>query len=124
MNYHTSAAVISVIAVVAILLLIRRDHLRIRYSIWWLFVAFVTLVLGMFPETINLMGRIFGVAYPPTLVLAIGIIGLLIKILTMDIEHSRQERTIRRLAQRLAMFEADQQVQQRHPTGHNFSPPD
>ncbi len=31
---------------------------------------------------------------------------LLIKILTMDLERSRQERLIRRLAQRLAMLEA------------------
>jgi hypothetical protein len=32
---------------------------------------------------------------------------LLIKVLTMDLERSRQERTLRRLAQRLAMLETD-----------------
>lgn len=90
-----------------ILYLVRRDHLRIRYSIWWLGVATVSLVLGLFPESINWLGRVFGVAYPPTLLFVVGIAALLVKILTMDIEHSRQERSLRRLAQRIAMYEAE-----------------
>ncbi len=47
-----------------------------------------------------------GVSYPPILAIVLGFGMLLIKILTMDVERSRQERRIRRLAQRLAMLEA------------------
>jgi len=65
------------------------------------------LLLGIFPGIIDTLGAKLGVAYPPTLLLIFGIAALLIKILTMDIEHSRQERSLRRLAQRIAIVEAE-----------------
>lgn len=105
-SYHMTSAVLGIIFAAVILWLIRRDHLRIRYSIWWLFVAGVALLLGIFPSIIDQVGGALGVAYPPTLLLLLGIAALLVKILTMDIEHSRQERSLRRLAQRIAMIEA------------------
>jgi hypothetical protein len=43
-------------------------------------------------------------------VIAVGVGMMLIKILTIDLEQSRQERKIRRLTQRLAMYEADQNL--------------
>jgi hypothetical protein len=47
------------------------------------------------------------------MVLGMGLI--LIKVLTMDLERSRQERKLRRLAQRLAMLEADLKQVQKGP---------
>ena len=51
----------------------------------------------------------FHTSRPWILIAAAFVLGLgllLLKILTMDLERSRQERLIRRLAQRLAMLEA------------------
>ena len=45
---------------------------------------------------------------------------LLVKILTMDLERSRQERLIRRLTQRLAMFEAHGPI----PDAKELEPPE
>jgi hypothetical protein len=106
-SYHLTSAVLGIAFAAAILLLVRQDHMRIRYSIWWLLVATIALLLGLFPRTIDALGALFGVAYPPTLLLILGIAALLIKILYMDIEHSRLERNQRRLAQRIAMYEAE-----------------
>jgi hypothetical protein len=105
--YHLTSAVLGIAFAAIILLLVRRDHLRIRYSIWWLLIASVVLFLGLFPGTVDAIGALFGVAYPPTLLLILGIAALLIKILYMDIEHSRLERSLRRLTQRIAMYEAE-----------------
>lgn len=92
----------------AIILLVRRDHLQIRYALWWLIMALVVLALGLYPNLTDWAAGLLGIAYPPILALLLGIAALLIKMLLMDIEHSRQARDIRRLTQRLAIYEAQQ----------------
>ncbi len=108
-THHTTSAILGIALAAAIFVLIRRDHLRIRYSVWWLAVAVSALALGLFPGLIDSAGNALGVAYPPTLIIILGLAALLIKMLVMDIEYSRQERNLRRLTQRLAIYEAGQQ---------------
>lgn len=102
----------------AILVLIRKDTLHVRHSIWWLIVAAGSVLLGFFPKLMDALGIFLGVYYPPMLFLTLALGMVLIKILTMDIERSRQERTLRRLTQRLAILEEAQ----RHLTGDTQPP--
>ncbi|TVQ97966.1 MAG: DUF2304 domain-containing protein [Desulfovibrionales bacterium] len=90
----------------AILLLIRRDSLHVRHAVWWLVVAAGSMLLGFFPGLMDRLGVLLGVHYPPVLFLTMALGMVLIKILTMDIERSRQERALRRLTQRIALLEA------------------
>lgn len=91
----------------AILLLIRKDSLHVRHSIWWFAVAAGSVLLGFFPRLVDKIGVLLGVHYPPVLFLTLCLGMILIKILTMDIERSEQERTLRRLTQRLAILEGE-----------------
>ncbi|GAB6060732.1 DUF2304 domain-containing protein [Desulfonatronum parangueonense] len=91
----------------AILLLIRKDSLHVRHSIWWLTVAAGSVLLGFFPRLMDAFGVFLGVYYPPILFLTLALGMVLIKILTMDIERSRQERALRRLTQRMAILEEE-----------------
>lgn len=88
-----------------IVVLVRRDRIHGAYAIWWFLVAAAVLLIGLFPGWIDLIGRELGIFYPPVLVLVVAICVLFLKALTMDIERSRQEGEIRRLAQRLAVLE-------------------
>jgi hypothetical protein len=106
-SYHLTSAILGIAFATIVILLVRRDHLRIRYSVWWLFIAAVALLLGLFPGLVDRLGGLLGVAYPPTLLLVLGIAALLIKMLYMDIEHSRLERNLRRLTQRIAIYETE-----------------
>ena len=90
---------------VGILMLVRRDHVQLRHAVWWIFVAFGIVILGAFPQWVDTIGHTLGVNYPPILAVLFSIGMILIKIVTMDIQRSRQERQIRRLTQRLAMLE-------------------
>lgn len=90
-----------------ILVLIRKDSLHVRHSIWWLAVAAGSILFGFFPRLVDSLGAVFGVFYPPILFVTLALGMLLIKVLTMDIERSRQERTLRRLTQRLAIVEEE-----------------
>ena len=91
---------------VLILYLIRRDHLHSRYALWWLPAALVIAVFGVYPNLTDRIAPLLGIAYPPVLVLMLGMLVLVVKILVMDIERSRNERKLHRLVQRVAMLEA------------------
>ena len=90
-----------------IVLLIRRDRLHVAHGMGWMVVAGGFALLGFTPELIDQAAHFLGVAYPPTLALTLGIAVLVVKIFMMDVERSRGEVRNQRLAQRLAMLEAD-----------------
>ncbi|MEP6940487.1 MAG: DUF2304 domain-containing protein [Rudaea sp.] len=91
----------------SILYLVRRDHLHGSYAVWWLAVAIVTLVLSIFPHIVDWLGATLGIAYPPILAIVIAMAFTLIRMLQMDIDRSRQERSLRRLTQRLAILDQE-----------------
>jgi len=102
-----TSAFIGVLLAGAILYLVRRDHLHGSYALWWLAVAAAILVLGVFPPAIDWLGRVTGISYPPVLPIIVGIGMILIRMLRTDIDRSRQERQLRRLAQKLAILEQE-----------------
>ena len=107
-TYQLTSMAIGLFLAAIILLLVRRDHLHGPYSLWWIGAAATVALLGFFPRLFDVLAAKLGVSYPPILAVVLGFSMLLVKILTMDLERSRQERLIRRLAQRLAMLEAQQ----------------
>jgi hypothetical protein len=113
MPYQWTTAILGVLIAGAIFLLVRRDSLRSRYSVWWLLVAIVIVIVGFFPEIFNRIGLYLGVHYPPILIMTLSVGFVLVKILAMDLERSLQERKIRRLTQRLAILEG--LLQERSP---------
>lgn len=88
-----------------ILFLLRRDTLSVAYSLWWLAVTIGLVVLSLFPALVDILGRILGIHYPPILLLIGALCVVLVKLLFMDIDRSKQERHIRLLFQRLAILE-------------------
>jgi hypothetical protein len=107
MSSQITSAAIGILLAGAILYLVRRDHLHGTYALWWLAIAGVILLLGVFPPVIDWLGRVSGISYPPVLPIIVGIGMILIRMLRMDIDRSRQERQLRRLAQKLAILEQE-----------------
>lgn len=105
-TYQITSMAMGIAIAAVILFLVRRDHLHGPYAIWWIGAAATVVALGFFPRLFDYLAVYLGVRYPPILAIVLGLGLLLVKILTMDLERSRQERLIRRLAQRLAMLEA------------------
>lgn len=107
MSAQITAALIGLLLAGSILYLVRRDHLHGPYALWWLVVAAATLVLGFVPKTVDWLAHLSGIAYPPVLPLIVGLSLVLLRLLQLDIERSRQERQIRRLNQKLAILEEE-----------------
>ena len=96
---------------VAILLLVRRDHLYIRHGLFWMAVAVGSVVLGIWPSLVDRIGQLTGVAYPPALLLLLAIMMLIIRAVIVDIAFTRLGREVRMLNQKIALMESEVRVQ-------------
>jgi len=102
-----TSAILGIAIAGAILFLVRRDHLHGPYALWWLSVAAATFVLGVFPGTVAWLGRVSGISYAPVLPIIVAVALILLRLLKLDIDRSRQERRVRRLTQKLAILERE-----------------
>ncbi len=103
MSYQLTTMVLGIGIASAILYMVRRDRLHGPYAYWWLGVTLAAIVLGLKPTLVDEVANLTGVTYPPTLLFSLVIGLILLRMLRMDIESSRHERRIRRLAQQLAI---------------------
>jgi hypothetical protein len=106
-TYQITVLIMGIGLAVGILYLVRRDHIYIRQALFWIITAVFSLVFGAFPFLIDAIGAELGIAYPPTLLLLVAIIALVVKALLGDIALTKVHRDIRRLNQRMAMLDAD-----------------
>ena len=105
MDYLTPPIVLGAVTVVAILWLIRKDHLHPRLAVWWLAVAGMIAILGLFPSLVDRTAGLLGVRYPPSILFAISFVVVLLKLLRQDIARTRLYQTVVVLSQRVAVLE-------------------
>jgi hypothetical protein len=99
--------IIGIATAITIVILIRKDHLHVRYGLWWTGAAIGFAFLGLFPTLFDSFATYLGVSYPPILAMTLAFAILVIKILVMDIERSRNAIRMQRLVQRIALLESD-----------------
>jgi hypothetical protein len=84
--------------------LVRRRRLREKYAVLWIVVGVVVLALGLFPQVINSVSHLFGVADGVSLVLFCAVLFLLAVCLHLSWEVSRLEDETRVLAEEMALL--------------------
>jgi hypothetical protein len=109
-SYRVTSLVLGVIIAFIILWIVRKDRLHAKYSMFWLLIALTSLVLGAFPVINDWIGSKLGIHYPPILLAVVVTGAILIKILTMDIDLSSQEKKLRTIAERLAILEGEKAI--------------
>lgn len=70
--------IISLIVVFYITQVVRHNKLPIKESFWWFIASIAMLALSIFPYSINWLAGVFGIAYPPALLLTLAIVFLLL----------------------------------------------
>ena len=77
--------IIGIITAIIILILIRKDHLHVRFGLLWVAAAIAFALLGLFPSLFDSFAKFMGIARPPILALTIAVAVLVLKILVMDL---------------------------------------
>ena len=104
---NITTAALGVALAVLILALVRRGHMQLGRASFWIAAASLALVLGLAPRLLDRAATAVGISYPPSFLLLLSVIVLFIKALFADIAATRLERQIRRLNQRMAIYEAE-----------------
>ena len=101
---------ISLLGVVGLLLgvleLVRRERLAERYSLLWLAVGGVLMVLAAWPSALERLSSAVGIAYPPSALFVLAAAFFLVILLHYATVISRLTDQGTLLAQRIALLEA------------------
>lgn len=105
-SYRLTSFILGLLIGGGIILLVRKDLLHTRYAVMWFVFGVSAVLLGMFPQVSDWVAAYLGVHYAPILFVIVALGAILIKILTMDIDRSKQEQHIRRLNEKIAVLES------------------
>ena len=97
------AAVLAVIIVYEI----QKKKMLIRYSLVWLLIAFLLILLGLFPGILSGLCNVLGIKVPTNLLFFLGIITLLMLSFGQTCIISRQSEQIKQLIQQLSILKYD-----------------
>jgi hypothetical protein len=94
----------SIAVAIFVFALIRQRKLREEYALFWLTASIVLLGVSLWRGSIDMAARLFGVAYPPSvLLLAVVVVGFLLA-MHYSISLSRLAEHNKRLAQEMALL--------------------
>jgi hypothetical protein len=109
-NLQITTSLLGLGLALIILHLLRRDHIYILHGLFWITIAALAALLGLWPGLINRIAGWVGISYPPAALLLGAVLVLLVKALYADITQTRLERQLRRLNQRIALLDRKQPI--------------
>ena len=96
--------VFSLLFVVAVLRLVSRGRLRLKYSLLWMGLGLVLMVCAVFPGLVSTVSRALGFGLASNFVFFVALVGLLGISLSLTVIVSRQAEMIRSLVQQVALL--------------------
>lgn len=103
--------VAAVLVLVAVFELLRHRRLRERHAIWWIVAGILALIIGVFPQIVDALAELLGVALPSNLVFFVSIALLFLVSLQHSSELTTLEDKVRTLAERVAIMEMSDEEQ-------------
>ncbi|WP_037575540.1 DUF2304 domain-containing protein [Phaeacidiphilus oryzae] len=107
MQLSVLTSVTSVVIVLCILELLRRQQLREKYAVVWLLIGLAVMPLGFDPSLLDSVAGAMGVASGASLVLFSGFVLILLVSLHLSWETSRLEAETRSLAEEVALLRTE-----------------
>ena len=101
---HVALAILVALAIVGIIVLVRRRHLKAKYSLLWLSLGAVMVVIAAVPGLLDWTAERLGIWYQPTLLVLLGLALLLLIVVHFSYELTRSENRTRELAEQLALL--------------------
>ena len=103
---HVVVAIATLLGLVSVIRMLRRRHLKSKYTMLWLLSSFVLVLLVLFPSLLTAASRAVGIYYPPATFLAVASGVLFLVSVQYSWELSRLEERSRILAEESALLRA------------------
>ncbi len=88
-----------------IVLLLRRKSLNLKYSLLWLGIAAILVLMVAFPEAVSFLAQLIGVVSPINAIFLMFIAFILLLIISLTAIVSGQQRKIKTLIQNMAILQ-------------------
>lgn len=105
-DIYSMSIIFSLIFIVIVIDMVRRNKLQEKYSILWIAFAFLLIIFSAFPRFILKISELVNVKYAPALIFLLGFLFMIVYMLSITVTVSRQEKKIIKLAQELAILKA------------------
>lgn len=96
--------ILSILIILYIVYSVRKGHLSIKTSFVWILASIVMLLLSIFPYSIDFVAHFLGIEYPPTLLLTLCIIVLLILNFNISNKMAKLQEKVIDLAQEVSVL--------------------
>lgn len=90
---------------VLIFVLLRKKSLNLKYSLLWIFMAAVLLIMVIFPQIVTLIAHVIGIVSPMNAIFLAFIFFILLLLISLTSIVSKQQRKIKTLIQNVAILE-------------------
>jgi len=107
MNVYVLGVLCSLAFLVAVVDLMRRRLLLEQYSLFWLGMAIVILLLSVFHEALNRVASAIGIYYAPSLLFLIGFLFMLGTMLHLTVALSKMMTRSIRIVQEMGILRAE-----------------
>ena len=101
---HVMLAILVAMAIFVIIRLVRRRHLKAKYSLLWLTLGGFMVVIAAVPGLLDWTAARLGIYYEPTLLILLGLALILLIVMHFSYELSRMENRVRTLAEESAIL--------------------
>jgi hypothetical protein len=101
----TVSLLLSLALIAVILYSLRREHIRVEYSVSWLAAAVVVAILSVWHSALVQIGQWIGISYPPAALASITIAGFLVVLYRLSMIVSGLKDNNVALAQKVAALE-------------------
>ncbi len=109
MNVKLQIIIMAVLVIAAILIIIqvKKKKLALKYSLAWLLLIVVFMILDGFPGLLVMLSGLVGIATPSNMLFTCGFVFALVIIYTLTAALSKQSDNIRDLTQQTALLKKE-----------------
>ena len=100
-----ASMVLSGALILSVLLSLRRAHIRVEYSVSWLAAGLAVLILSRWQGALRFLGSVFGISYPPAVLMSIAMGLFLVVLYRFSMIISALKDNNIALAQRVSILE-------------------
>ena len=101
--------ILVLITLILVLRRVRTKKLLLQYTLSWLSLLFVLLIVSLFPNILEFFSHMFGIATPVNMVFFVGFCFALIIIFGLTQAVSKMSQQIKDLTQKVALMEKDKE---------------
>lgn len=101
---YTISIIFSIVLLLIIIELVRRNYLKEKYSLFWIFFGIFLILFALFPQLTYGLSILFGIKYPPAVLFFLGLLFLIVYNLHLTVVLSQQLERVTRTIQEIAIL--------------------